>query len=217
MIIESSRFRLYTIGMCMKEIFDIINHLTENLALGQLTAAPSRVSGGLMHKMYRVETTHGCYAVKHLNPEIMSRPTAKGNFARAEALETRLTEAGLPVVAALSFHGRKMQELQGNYFYVFPWQEGHITDFHHISADQCEKAGQILGKMHAIACSDTIASCDTVALCNTEVTAASGPGSSGKTESEKALSENPETPCETDFSQYLAAAEKKNTCLGRPS
>ena len=48
------------------------------------------VSGGLMHRMYRVETDGGKYAVKHLNPIIMKRPDALANYAKAEKLEETL-------------------------------------------------------------------------------------------------------------------------------
>ena len=39
-----------------------------------------KLSGGLMHKMLKVETNKGVYAVKILNPEVMSRDEAYDNF-----------------------------------------------------------------------------------------------------------------------------------------
>lgn len=64
--------------------------LTEELNLGTLTGQPTRVTGGFMHKMYKLETTTGTYAVKLLNPTIMKRPEALGNYQRAEQLEAIL-------------------------------------------------------------------------------------------------------------------------------
>ncbi|WP_207638079.1 aminoglycoside phosphotransferase family protein [Butyrivibrio sp. FC2001] len=113
---------------------------------GQILA----VSGGLMHKMYKVQTTTGTYAVKSLNPEIMSRPEAMKNYAEAERLEKILEDNGIPVVAALSFDGKKMVSVDGRYYYIFPWQEGKITDFNEILTEQSYKAGEILGKIHSI-------------------------------------------------------------------
>ena len=43
-----------------------------------------------------------------------------------------------------------MQEFQGNYFYIFDWHEGNITDWNNITAEQCRKAGNIQGRIHAI-------------------------------------------------------------------
>ena len=103
-----------------------------------------------MHRMYKVQTGSGVYAVKCLNPEIMKRETARENYAVAEALEARLEEAHVSMVAAMTIKGRKMQELDGDFFYIFRWQKGRITDANAVTAEQCRKAGELLGRIHAI-------------------------------------------------------------------
>ncbi|MBO4725751.1 MAG: phosphotransferase [Firmicutes bacterium] len=118
--------------------------------LGNIVGDILPVSGGLMHRMFRVETDKGVYAVKCLNPEIMKRPGVLENYAKAERLEKLLEEKGLSVVPALSFAGKKMQEEGGQYFYVYKWQEGSITDWNAITKEQCYIAGEIQGKIHAI-------------------------------------------------------------------
>ncbi|MCR5087558.1 MAG: DUF4298 domain-containing protein [Lachnospiraceae bacterium] len=127
-----------------------ITKLMKRCGLGEVTAEITHVSGGLMHRMYKVRTDSGIYAVKRLNPEIMKRPTARENYAAAEALEARLEEARVPMVAALTLKGRKMQELDGEFFYIFRWQKGRITDANTVTAEQCRKAGELLGRIHAI-------------------------------------------------------------------
>ena len=42
------------------------------------------------------------------------------------------------------------QHVDGHYFYIFNWQDGHITDWNNISNDECKTAGNILGRIHAI-------------------------------------------------------------------
>lgn len=106
--------------------------------------------GGLMHRMYKVTTSQGIYAVKHLNAEIMKRQNVFNNYARAEKLEEMLEQNEIPIVPALVFHGKKMQSIEGEFFYVFRWQNGKITDWKNISKEQCYMAGNILGKIHAI-------------------------------------------------------------------
>ena len=110
------------------------------------------VAGGLMHKMFKVQTSSGsgAFAVKVLNSEIMKRPDAAKNYERAEKLEGLLETAGLPIVPALTFDGKKMQEFDGDFFYIFHWQEGSITDWNAITKDQCFVAGELLGRMHKI-------------------------------------------------------------------
>ena len=129
---------------------DKISKLMKRCGLGEVTEEITPVSGGLMHRMYKVQTSSGIYAVKCLNPEIMKRPTARENYAVAEALEARLEEARIPMVAAMTIKGRKMQELDGEFFYIFRWQKGKITDANAVTAEQCRKAGELLGKIHAI-------------------------------------------------------------------
>ncbi|MCR5376435.1 MAG: aminoglycoside phosphotransferase family protein [Lachnospiraceae bacterium] len=129
---------------------DKISKLMKCCGLGEVTAKITPVSGGLMHRMYKVRTDSGIYAVKRLNPEIMKRKTARENYATAEALEARLEEARIPMVAAMTLKSRKMQELDGDFFYIFPWQKGRITDVNTVTAEQCRKAGELLGKIHAI-------------------------------------------------------------------
>jgi len=128
----------------------IIPALTEAIGLGRVTGEITPVTGGLMHRMFRVETDKGTFAIKCLNPEIMKRPGVMENYAKAEALEKILEDNNIPVVAALSFDGKKMLKEGGQYFYVFKWQEGSITDWNAITKEQCYLAGKVLGKIHAI-------------------------------------------------------------------
>ena len=128
----------------------LIEKLFEDLGLGKISFPITSVSGGFMHRMYKVCTANHTYAVKHLNSEIMKRPSAMDNYKKAERLEAILEEAEIPIVSALTFDGKKMQEFSGNYFYIFDWHDGNITDWNNITAEQCWKAGNIQGRIHAI-------------------------------------------------------------------
>lgn len=132
-------------------IGDTIQKLFQRAGLGTVMQPIVPVSGGFLHRMYRVETAEKTYAVKHLNPDIMRRPDAVRNMQRADTLEQVLFDAGIPVVAAIAVGGSKLQELDGVYFYLFPWQNGAVTDPDHITTEQCRIAGNILGRIHAVA------------------------------------------------------------------
>ena len=132
------------------KIQNLITQLFETLSLGTVTVPVAPVSGGFMHRMYKVRTENHTYAVKHLNPEIMKRPGAMDNYKKAELLEAILEDTGIPIVPAITFNGKKMQEFQGNYFYIFEWHNGSITDWNNITPEQCWKAGNIQGRIHAI-------------------------------------------------------------------
>ena len=127
-----------------------IKKLFESRGLGNDVSPIVPVSGGFMHKMYKVNAGGKFYAVKHLNSEIMKRPGVKGNYEKAENLETILEDNNIPIVPALTINNVKMQEQDGEYYYIFDWQEGSITDWNAITIEQCRKAGNIQGKIHAI-------------------------------------------------------------------
>ena len=129
---------------------EVFHEIVRNLDLGRLTSPPVKVSGGYMHKMYKIETQAGAYAVKLLNPCVMKRPDALPNFQRAEQLEEVLYEHGLPVVPAIGINGRKMQFLNGQYYYVFHWVEGRALRWNEIKAEHCGTAGALLAAIHKI-------------------------------------------------------------------
>ena len=106
------------------------------------------VSGGLLHKMYRVETECGVYAVKILNPEIMQWPEALKNTVNSEKVAHAL-ENIVPVVAAKEFEGKHVVEYDGTWFMVFDWLEGASVFVPKITAEHCAKIGELLGKIHA--------------------------------------------------------------------
>lgn len=126
--------------------------LTADWSLGSLTRPPQPVSGGYMHKMFRLNTTSGSYAVKLLNPEVMSRPEAMGNFRNAEALEQVLEQNRLPIVAAMTRDGSKMQCIQGQYYYLFPWVEHKALPWADITEEHCRIMGDLLARMHRLPC-----------------------------------------------------------------
>lgn len=126
-----------------------LKHLCELAELGQLISMPASVSGGLMHRMYRLETTSGTYAVKLLNPEIMRRPDALANYRRAEALEALLEGRGLPILPAMVINGQKMLRLGDSYAYLFPWYDGRILRGSAVTALHAAAIGETLAAIHA--------------------------------------------------------------------
>lgn len=115
-----------------------------------LKGDPVRLNGGFMHKMYKVNTKQGTYALKLLNPFVMQRKTALENFTHAEQIERLLEQEGIPILPALSFDGRKMQEIDGNYYYIFDYFSGKALKVGEITDYNCTEMGKILAKIHNI-------------------------------------------------------------------
>lgn len=128
----------------------IFEDISNELSLGSLISQVKRVSGGLMHKMYYLETNTGKYAVKLLNPVIMKRSDVFKNYQTAEYLEKVLQVNKIPIIPALEFFNKKMQCIDNQYFYVFNWIEGKILTSKEIEKKHCEITGTILAKIHKI-------------------------------------------------------------------
>ena len=125
-----------------------ISKLCMRYNLGNIIDSPNMVAGGLMHKMYHVCTDKGEYAIKILNPDIMKRPEALANMVNSELVSNALITL-IPLVAAKSFEGKNILELEGTFFEIFDWLEGKSIFVPDITAYHSEQVGRILGKIHA--------------------------------------------------------------------
>ena len=79
----------------------------------------SKLSGGLMHKMFKVETDKGIYCVKVLNPEVMSRNDAYNNFVVSEKISHFVKDNGIDVSCALEIDGNYVIKMDNTYYMVF--------------------------------------------------------------------------------------------------
>ncbi len=126
----------------------MFDRICTQLSLGELTAPPLRLSGGYTHRMFRMTTTQGDYAVKLLNPEIMQRPDAMGNYRTAEGFEALLEAENLPILPAKVIGGQKMQYVDGQYLYVFDYFVGRVLKDEEITPAHCVKMGAVLARIH---------------------------------------------------------------------
>jgi len=121
--------------------------LCNTLKLGELIDKPEEMSGGLLHRMFALETTQGKYAVKALNPQIMARPTALNNFINAEKI-VNLVACSIPAQPAKSFDGYSIHSIDNQYYLVFDWIEGRSLYSSDLLPAHCMKIGSILATIH---------------------------------------------------------------------
>ena len=69
----------------------------------------------------------------------MQRENAMDNYAKAERIELLLEQKGIPILPALSLGGRKMQEIDGEYIYLFDYFPGKALKSNEITADHCKE------------------------------------------------------------------------------
>lgn len=134
----------------MTNINNFFDSVTEKLKLGKVIEKPVQVTGGFMHRMFKIVTERGKYIIKLLNPNIMKRFDTIGNYKIADDIEEILKQNNIPAVYAIEFYGDKMQKLNGQYYYVFDWYDGKSLIDSEIKSIHCEKIGKILAEIHNI-------------------------------------------------------------------
>lgn len=132
--------------------------------LGTLECEPLPLKGGLMHRMYSLFTSKGRYAVKLLNPYILKRDTARDNYRTAERLEMILEAHNIPILPALTFGGRKMQEIDGQFFYLYDWYDGKALKNQEIGEEHCIRIGKLLADIHGINRQKSVQQCREISI-----------------------------------------------------
>jgi thiamine kinase-like enzyme len=132
------------------DIKNEICRLLPDLNLGEITIEPSRIMGGLLNRMYKVTTSKGTYAVKHLNPEVMKRVGAKNNHILAEKVANLAKQNGIPCVPALTIGEKALQEYNGNYYLIYDWFNGKALEDEEVEDYHIEKMAMALANLHNI-------------------------------------------------------------------
>lgn len=88
----------------------LFENISKQAKLGQLLTEPTALSGGLLHQMNQIQKTTGTYAVKLLNPSILSRPTARQNFIDSERIVNALA-GKVFALPALTIDGSALQQI----------------------------------------------------------------------------------------------------------
>lgn len=110
----------------------------------------TKLSGGLMHKMFKVETDKATYAIKILNSEVMSRKMAYNNFVISETISNLSKESGIPVSSALNIEDEYLKLFKDKYYMIFYFIDGKTLKDDEITIEHCKKIGKILANIHSL-------------------------------------------------------------------
>lgn len=125
--------------------------LCEHFDLGVYLQDPTRVYGGLLHKMWRLETSCGVYAVKQLSPDInVTDESVIKNYELSERVAARFAAQGIPAVSALNMQGNALYIIGETGFLVYPWVDAKALDQHAVSEGHALKIAALLAAMHRI-------------------------------------------------------------------
>ncbi len=127
-----------------------IEKLVIETKIGTCVKEINKVSGGLSHRMYKVVTDKGIYAIKELNPGVMKRKEAFSNFIFSEKVSEIAIQNGITGIGALKVNDEVITKIDDNYYMIFEWLDARILNADEIEEKHCEIIGEILAKIHNI-------------------------------------------------------------------
>jgi aminoglycoside phosphotransferase (APT) family kinase protein len=127
-----------------------VEQLCVTCGLGKLLAEPQAVSGGLIHRMWRLTTMQGSFAVKQLNPAIMRRPGMQDVYRLSERIAADMVGHGIPAITAVSCQGDTLQIVDDEHYLLYPWVNGEMLPTLPSDTVHAHVIGSILGRMHTL-------------------------------------------------------------------
>ena len=125
--------------------------LLSHFGIGTAVTTPKRVYGGLLHKMYHVETDKGTYAVKELSKDIdLSNESIVRNYELTENISEVFLKKDINAVPAISVSKKHMFIADGTGYLIYPWINAKALESDKVNPDYSCKIAQIIYKMHEL-------------------------------------------------------------------
>ena len=126
-----------------------LRHLCLLLDLGEPRGEPRGVSGGFHHRMWRLETDRGVYAIKQLAPDTnLADPDTVTHFNRSESIAEAFSRRGVATISALRQRGNYLQIVAGAGYLVYPWSDALALEKDQISQRHAFAIAALLARMH---------------------------------------------------------------------
>ncbi|MGF9697916.1 MULTISPECIES: phosphotransferase [Paenibacillus] len=123
--------------------------ICDQLHLGELISTPKPISGGHLHRMYVMETRKDKYAIKALNPQIMTRPEAMQNYINSERI-ANVAANHIPGQPANRINNSSIHNIDNQFYLIFDWIDGRSLDHSEVTNVHCDLMGTILADIHKI-------------------------------------------------------------------
>ena len=113
---------------------------------------PQSIQGGLLHRVWRLQTSLGVYAVKQLNPAIMRKTDIRDAYRLTERIAAVMAARGVPAAFALNAmrEGGTVQEIDDATFIVYNWVDGETLSIKAVPSERTRLIGEIMARMHSV-------------------------------------------------------------------
>ena len=123
--------------------------LCSRLGLGVPGRELCKVSGGFHHKMWRLDTDRGRYAIKQLSTDAdMGDPGTVEHYNVTEAIGEAFASHDIGAIFALKWHANYLQVIEDVGYLVYSWTSAVGLPSNEISAKHALKIARILARMH---------------------------------------------------------------------
>jgi thiamine kinase-like enzyme len=128
-----------------------VEYLCNRLGLGIPQGQLSRVSGGLQHRMWRLDTDSGTYAIKQLSSgSSLDELETRQHYNATEAVAEAFANQGIPAVFARRYDGDYLQVIEGAGYLAHPWREATALPVERVSEHHALRVARILARMHSL-------------------------------------------------------------------
>lgn len=125
-----------------------ITAVCDHYEIGRPVGELKPVSGGLLHRMWELRTTTGHFALKLLNPEIMSREGVMANYMLSERIAAAAAMAGIPVVSAKRVNDNPLNQISDSTVMLFDWIDGSVLAPGDCRTEHASMIGTLLHNIH---------------------------------------------------------------------
>ncbi|HFL2713454.1 TPA: aminoglycoside phosphotransferase family protein [Legionella pneumophila] len=124
--------------------------ICKRLNIKQVRELPKRVYGGLLHKMWYLESNGSQFAVKQLNDRIQLTEEVRLQYELTEEIAFQFSQHDIPAIHAIKTENNYLMFAEDEAFLVYPWVEAKALDKDAISEMHAIKIATILAKIHRI-------------------------------------------------------------------
>lgn len=126
-----------------------IHQLCDRLAIGVPNLTVTPVQGGFHHRMWRLHTDQGVYAVKQLSAETdLADPRVIEHYNLSETVADHFRSLGIHAISALPWQGQYLQQIEYSAYLVYPWSEASALTLDQRSQQHALEVAGILATMH---------------------------------------------------------------------
>lgn len=126
-----------------------LERLCSVLDIGLPTRVLCGVSGGYHHRMWRLESQHGTYAVKQLSVDAdVSNADTIEHFNVTETIAETFAGHGVPAISAFKRDETYLQVIDSEGYLVYPWRAGSALDIFEVSREHALEIARVIARMH---------------------------------------------------------------------